>query len=158
MEDVRGGGAERRAVIFRRLQVLIYSHRGLQSPTLFDFPSAPLSSSPEPSCPLKSSFNFVGPGIMSNNYQTSPLLTSPHLSSPLLSFPPLLFLKSAKSDCSSPRYQGRWTYHRFFSHCLALTKLIGRSLLLDNHCWGNYLSAGDKVFNPNWSIEGLLLP
>lgn len=35
------------------------------------------------------------------------------------------------------------------SRHLDLTKQIGMSLLLDNYWLGNYLSAGNKLFNPN---------
>ena len=49
----------------------------------------------------------------------------------------------------------------FVVHCLAqkksrhlaLTKQIGKSLLLDNYCMGNYLSAGSKLFNHSWCNE-----
>ena len=36
------------------------------------------------------------------------------------------------------------------SHLLDLTKQIGKSLLLDNYCMDDYVSADNKLFNPNW--------
>ena len=39
------------------------------------------------------------------------------------------------------------------SRHLDLTKQIGKSLLLDNYCLGDYLSAGNKLFNPKWCNE-----
>ena len=38
-------------------------------------------------------------------------------------------------------------------HHLDLTKQIGKSLLLDHFCMGDYLSAGNKIFNSNWCNE-----
>ena len=35
------------------------------------------------------------------------------------------------------------------SHHLDLTKQLGKSLLLDNYCMGDYFSPGNKLFNPN---------
>ena len=39
------------------------------------------------------------------------------------------------------------------SRHLDLTKQIGKSLLLDNYCLGDCLSAGNKLFNPKWCNE-----
>ncbi len=39
------------------------------------------------------------------------------------------------------------------SHHLDLTKQLGKNLPLDNYCMYNYVSAGNKLFNPNWCSE-----
>ncbi len=42
-------------------------------------------------------------------------------------------------------------------HHLDLTKQIGKSLSLDSYCLDYYVSAGNKLFNPNWCSEQLLI-
>lgn len=46
----------------------------------------------------------------------------------------------------------------FLKNChLDFTKQKGRSPLLDNYCMGDYLLAGNKLFNRNWCNELLLI-
>ncbi len=40
---------------------------------------------------------------------------------------------------------------------LDLTKQIGKSLPSDNYSMDDYVSAGNKLFNPNWCSDSLLI-
>ena len=63
--------------------------------------------------------------------------------------------KQNSNRCDSDRYMN-YKIHcpaKKKSHHLDLTKQIGTSLLLDNYCMGDYISAGNKLFNPNWCSE-----
>ncbi len=46
-----------------------------------------------------------------------------------------------------------YTAHPPPPHHLDLTKQIGKSLSLDSYCLDYYVSAGNKLFNPNWCSE-----
>lgn len=64
-----------------------------------------------------------------------------------------------KQECIRLNLFRIFSQHRVkIVHCLAKKKQTGKSLQLDNYCMRDSFSAGNKLLNPDWCSEQLLIP